>query len=366
MAFRCANCGQEYDLTLVAWRCERCTGLLNMTTALNFDPAQVTDEASIWRFRHTFPLAPNVMPISLGEGNTPLVQVDLPTTPANETAHSVYLKCEYQNPTGSHLDRAMALLVSQAIQHGMQDFTVASTGNAAVSLSKYLLEANKSGTAHVPINASLDKLATVADSLDLNDTSGQLSSAYEAAEQQAAAGAYYASVAHQPLALAALATIAYELYTDLGDAPAAIVAPAGQGTLLLSLYLGFQALKSAGLTTRIPRLLGVQSDAVAPLWAVKNYGFQAFGLIEENATLASGLQVIAPARGDSVLSALHVSQGEIVTVTEFQIEGGRVMFADIGHPVEATSASIWTPMRAILQSDIDGPVVAILTGQAEG
>ncbi len=365
MAFRCANCGCEYGLDLLAWRCERCTGLLNMTAPLTFDAAQVTSAESVWRFRHTFPLSTDVAPISLGEGNTPLVKVDLPTTQANETSQSVYLKCEYQNPTGSHLDRAMSLLVSQAVQHGVTDVTVASTGNAAVSLSQYLEQAGKSGTAHVPLNASLDKLAIVEDSLTLNDTNGQLSSAYEAAEKQTDTGTYYASVAHQPLALAALATIAYEIYQDLGDAPSAIVAPAGQGTLLLSLYLGFQALKDAGLTSRIPRLLGVQSDAVAPLWAVMNYGFQAFGLIEENATLAAGLQVIAPVRGDSVLSALHVSNGQIVTVTEFQIEGGRVMFEQIGHPVEPTSASIWTPMRAILQSDVDGPVVAILTGQAE-
>ncbi len=362
--FRCANCGREYGLDLIAWRCAHCTGLLNMTAALTLDQAQVTDVASMWRYRHTFPLDASVQPITLGEGNTPLVKVELPpATPDAAKPQTVYLKCEYQNPTGSHLDRAMSVLVSQAVQQGATDFTVASSGNAAVSLGHYLAEAGQTGTAHVPINAALDKLAAVPDGLSLNDTGGQFSSAYEAAEQHADSGAYYASVAHHPLALTALATIAYEIVADLGQAPSAVVAPAGQGSLLLSLYLGFQALLQAKLIAKMPRLLGVQTEAVAPLWAVMNYGFQALSLMEENATLAVGLQVMAPVRGDSVMSALHVSQGDLATVNEMQIEGGRVMFERIGHPVESTAASVWFPMRAILNSEVTGPVVAILTGK---
>jgi len=49
----------------------------------------------------------------------------------------VYAKLEYTLPTGTHKDRATVLLVADAIEKQYSDIGIASTGNAAISLSHY-------------------------------------------------------------------------------------------------------------------------------------------------------------------------------------------------------------------------------------
>jgi threonine synthase len=62
------------------------------------------------------------------------------------------------------------------------------------------------------------------------------------------------------------ATIAYEIFEQSGRAPGTIIAPIGQGNMLVSIARGFSALMTAGLIDTYPRLIGVQAKACAPIW----------------------------------------------------------------------------------------------------
>jgi threonine synthase len=61
-------------------------------------------------------------------------------------------------------------------------------------------------------------------------------------------------------------TFAYEVAEQLGwKAPDTLVLPAGNGTLLLGAFVGFEELRRAGIVDHMPRLIAVQAAACAPL-----------------------------------------------------------------------------------------------------
>jgi threonine synthase len=137
--------------------------------------------------------------------------------------------------------------------------------------------------------------------------------------------------------------------------------PAGQGGLLLGIHRGFEALQRAGLAPSIPRMIGVQARACAPLWAMFSGGRQALGFVAENRTLAEGVRVRFPVRGDAVLDAVQSSRGAILAVDEEDILPGRDALARLGLYVEPTSAIVWTALAQSLD-DLPDPVVVVLTG----
>jgi hypothetical protein len=85
-----------------------------------------------------------------------------------------------------------------------------------------------------------------------------------------------------------MATSALEIFEQLGAVPGSVVMPVGQGTLLIGVWRGFQALQAAGVAGPLPQLIGVQARACAPIWAVQHSGSAGLGWIQEGETLAEG------------------------------------------------------------------------------
>jgi threonine synthase len=120
-------------------------------------------------------------------------------------------------------------------------------------------------------------------------------------------------------------------------------------------------LVEAGRIDRFPCLYGVQVRACAPLWAVFNYGAAGLPWITEGETLAEGIRIRHPLRGDAVLAAVARSQGAFLAIDEEKILPGRDELARQGFYVEPTSAVVW-PALAQLPAEAPEPVVAVLTG----
>jgi threonine synthase len=164
-----------------------------------------------------------------------------------------------------------------------------------------------------------------------------------------------------PFNLPGYATLAYELVAQLGCAPGSVIVPAGQGGLLLGAYRGFQALKNAGSIANMPQMFGVQARACAPLWALATYGPAGLGWVSDVPTLAEGIRVRLPIRGDAVLQAVADSGGGFLAVDEGEILPGRDALARLGMYVEPTSAVVWSALAQINQH-LPEPVVVVLTG----
>ena len=174
-------------------------------------------------------------------------------------------------------------------------------------------------------------------------------------------GVAYASHAYQPFGISGYATISYELYEQLGVFPWTIIIPVGQGGLLLGMIRGFESLNNAGIVGGIPKFIGVQARACAPLWAAYNYGANGMAMVAENQTVAEGIRIFHPLRGDTLMNLMRKYGGSFAVVDEENIHQGYMELARKGFYVEPTSAVVWD---AIIQSvdTFTEPIVAVLTG----
>jgi threonine synthase len=353
--FVCTNCRRPYPHDGFVYRCPECGGMYGFSAPLHYATRPTAMARSLARYRDTFPLPDGAALVTLGEGGTPLIALEI-------QGRTVNFKCEHLNPTGSFKDRGTAVLVSALLAIGAQEAVEDSSGNAGASFAAYAARAGLRARIFVPASASGPKISQIeAYGADTQKIPGPRSAAAEAVQREADAGALYASHAYLPHGLAGMATLAYELTEQLGGPPGAVILPIGQGTLLLGGDLGFRALLDAGEIDRGPQWIGVQARACAPLWALHTAGSAGLGWTAEGETMAEGIRIIHPLRGDDVLRAVETSGGRIVAVEEDEISAGRDALSRRGLYVEPTSAVVWPALMSVL-ADLPDPVVVVLTG----
>jgi len=352
----CLNCRKPHPKTGAPYRCPACGGLFDykIWPAGNLAQPQ-PQQPGIWGYRSAFGLPEDAPAVSLGEGNTPLVWSAF-------QGRRIALKCEHLNPTGSFKDRGMAVLLSFLRSRGVEFAVEDSSGNAGASFAAYAARAGLRARVYLPDSASGPKRRQIeASGAEVVRILGARSVVAAKARQAAEEGAVYASHAYQPHLLPGYATLAYELYHQMQGAPGAVVLPAGQGGLLLGVGRGFWALQQAGLISRMPVLVGVQAQACAPLWAMSVYGPAGVQWVTEGETLAEGVRIRHPVRGDAVLRMVAASAGRFAAVEEARILPARDQLARQGFYVEPTSALAWAALPQVLER-LPDPVVVVLTG----
>jgi threonine synthase len=356
----CLNCKRAYPEEGTPYQCPKCGGLFDLSAPLTFDPAQLdASQPGIWRYRHTFMLPESAAAVSLGEGSTSLIW-------AEAFKRKLAFKEEYRNPTGSFKDRGTSTLVAFLRSRGVTEAVEDSSGNAGVSFAAYAARAGIKARVYVPETALGAKLRQIeSQGAVLQAIPGSRSdvsaAARKAADEQ---GLAYASHAHLPFNIPGYATAAYEIYEQLGGAPAAVVTPAGQGGLFLGLARGFDALKRAGLIRSLPKIIGVQARACAPLWVIATVGISGLGFVTEGQTLAAGVRIRYPLRAGEIRQVVEDGYGAFVSVEEKDILRGRDELAHRGLYVEPTSAIVWNALEQILQQ-LPDPVVVMLTGAGD-
>ncbi len=356
MAIICTNCGRPYPEEGAPYRCLNCRGVFDYKSWPVFDLKQVdASQPGIWRFRHALGLPDHAQPVSLGEGNTPLLWGQV-------KGKQVAFKCEYQNPSGSFKDRGSALIASFLCSRGIEAIVEDSSGNAGASLAAYAARAGINSRIFIPDSASGPKRWQIeAYGAEVVRIMGPRSNAAEAVRHAAEQGSIYASHAYLPYNLPGYATAAYEIVAQLGQEPGAVFVPTGQGGLLLGMGRGFASMQQNGLIECMPVMVAVQAGACAPLWALRAYGPAGLGFVSENQTVAEGIRVLHPLRGDAVLNFLDRYGGKVVAVDEAQILPGRDQLAHQGFYVEATSGVVWNAIEQVADQ-VPQPWVAVLTG----
>jgi threonine synthase len=352
----CTRCSLPYPAEGIPFDCPQCGGVFDTTAPPAFDSALVSQkQPGLWRYRHAFGLPSSAPMVSLGEGGTPLI----PLTVDDKTA---WLKLESLNPTGSYKDRGSAVLLSALAARGVTYAVEDSSGNAGASFAAYAARAGISARVFVPESASGPKRAQIeAYGADLVGIPGPRSAAAEAVLKEARAGAAYASHAYLPFGLAGIATIAYELWEQMGSVPGTVVAPVGHGGLLLGIMRGFAGLRAAGLISQAPYYAGVQARACAPVWEAFKGIHRPNGEAPEGLTVAEGVRVSRPVRGEAILREIENSRGSMMAIDEQDILPAYAELARSGVHVEPTSALVWAAFKQGY-TDLPQPVVLILTG----
>lgn len=355
--FHCTNCSRPRSETSLDHCCRHCGGLFDFREGFSYDPVELAGEPSrgLGHYRRTFPLVEAAPLYSMGEGGTPLV-------PEEIGGRRVYFKFEHLNPTGSFKDRGSVVLVSALAAAGVVEAVEDSSGNAGASFAAYAARAGIRARVFVPDHASGPKREQIeGHGAEVVRILGPRSATTEAVLREVESGTTYASHAYLPHGLAGMATLAFELYEGLGRAPSALILPVGQGTLLLGAHRGFLALKEVGRIDTLPRLIAVQALACAPLWAVQRAGAAGQMWVEDGETVAEGIRILRPLRGDAVLEAIHQSRGAVIAVEETDILRGQRELASRGMLVEATSAVVWAALETVLEQFAD-PITVVLTG----
>ena len=358
--YSCSRCGKEYPISERRFRCQ-CGGALDLKKKIFLRPEDISHRPpTLWRYREAIPIENDRQIITLGEGMTPLVEF-----PYREM--NILLKLDYLTPTGSFKDRGASVMISFLKEIGVKEFIEDSSGNAGASLAAYAAAGGLKCRIYIPDYTSRGKLVQIEFfGAELKRIPGTRKDT-EQAVRQAASHIYYASHNWNPFFLEGLKTVAYEIAEQLSwRAPDAVICPLGYGGLFLSLYLGFRELKEAGVISRLPRLLGVQSAACCPVYLAYRQGkSKVEPFTPGRETLAEGICSVSPPRGEKILQVLRETGGAVTSVSEEEIAEGVRYLAGRGFFVEPTSAVVLGGLNNFQEEGALQPedrVVVILTG----
>lgn len=352
----CTRCGQAQEKNTV-WRCT-CGGPFEIHNEIPFERDKILlRDHTIWRYRKFLPPIEHKSIVSLGEGMTPQVPLELPQA-------KIYTKLEYMSPTGSLKDRGVTVMVSHMNEVGIKKAIENSSGNAGASVAAYCARASIVCEIFAPEKIRAGKATQiVAYGATLRKVPGGRE-ATTAAAHKAAAHTFYASHHWNPYYLQGKETMAYEIVEQLEwNAPDFVFIPAGSGSTFYGAINGFTKLKSWNIIESYPKIIGVQSDQCAPIYsALKGSPFDVTGRTD---TIADGISVRAPARLDDIVEAMKQVKAEIEIVSDSEIIDSLITLGQKGFFVEPTSAVVHAAWKKWLKKgkiDAESCVVLVLTG----
>ena len=331
--FVCRKCGERYPDTQPRWKCD-CDGLL----CLDFKPSLSLDDlksrpATLWRYREALPI-PQGADLTLGEGFTSILPVEI-------GGRDVLVKQEQLSPTGSYKDRGAAIMIAVAAYLGVDNVVEDSSGNAGCAVAAYCAKAEIACRIFVPADNSPGKLGQIAlYGADLTRVEGSREMTAKAC-MEAAEDTFYASHVYNPYFFHGTKTFAYEVVEQLGwQSPDTVILPAGNGTLLLGAYLGFTELASMGFIEIMPKLVAVQAAGCSPLVTSFAQGKSCVSSVKTYPTLAEGIAIAQPKRGEQMLEAVRKTDGEFLAVSEDEILAAFNDMGRKGYCIEPTSAAV--------------------------
>ena len=282
------------------------------------DRAEIRRRHGMWRFRSFLPIAADEEPVTLGEGDTPLLRA--PRAGGYLGFDDLLIKDEGTNPTGSFKARGISAAVTRAVAAGARGFVLPTAGNAGVAAAAYGARAGLPVRVYAPRTTPSTILSQiVAFGGDLVLLDGHIGDCGKAARAFAAEhGAVDLSTLREPYRIEGKKTLGLELALQLGwTLPAAILYPTGGGTGLIGMWKAFQELAAAGwVTGPLPRMYTVQSTGCAPVVRAFEGGARKAEPWNEPWTVASGLRVPGPLGDRLMLDALRESGGGAVAVTD--------------------------------------------------
>ena len=345
---RCENCGAAYPEAGMPHRCEKCGGMYDFDGPFPITKSDlIHHSSSLWQYRNSFGLPDDLQVVSLGEGKTPLLRRSI-------DGHELAFKMESNLPTGSYKDRGTTVLVSVIKSREIPFAVEDSSGNAGASFATYSTWAGINSKVFVPESASGAKLKQIERSkAQLQTVPGERADATKAVMQAVAEGAVYASHAMQPFLLPGIATIAYELFSDLQTCPGTIIAPVGHGGLFLGIMRGFHALYQQKITNKMPFFLGVQGTGYTPFLPQQSNAGET--------TLADGVRILKPSRYSQIMKMADSLPCEFAACSNQELLAALHELWQMGLYVEITSALVWAAYRNASKK-LPEPIVFILTG----
>jgi threonine synthase len=277
-------------------------------------------------------LPAHTQPVSLLEGNTPLIPVKR-LAQGLGGGIELFVKFEGLNPTGSFKDRGMTTAISEALGRGSKTVICASTGNTAASAAAYASRAGLRSIVLIPQGkVAGGKLAgALAYGSQVIQIDGSFDDALTMVVEISEKYPICLVNSINPYRIEGQKTGAFEICDTLGHAPAWLCLPVGNAGNITAYWAGFKQYNALYASGR-PQILGVQAKGAAPL--VLGHA------IEDPETVATAIRIGKPARGEQALQAAEESNGRIIAVSDGEILAMQKMLAQLeGLWVEPASAA---------------------------
>lgn len=181
----------------------------------------------------------------------------------------IYLKFEGGNPTGTQKDRIAFAQALDALRRGYDEITVASCGNYGTAIALAASLAGLRCIIYMPESYHANRIKEIKElGAEIIKVKGDYEESVRYSRQQAETNGYYDANpggSNTNLQFKAYGEIAYEIYDELRDAPAAVAVPSSNGSTLAGIYKGFLSLYNRGKTSRIPRFIAGSSYGMNPI-----------------------------------------------------------------------------------------------------
>ena len=354
----CTGCESSYEADMATLRCRDCDSPLEVW----YDDAEGPGpQPPGWDGPALlFPVRDAASWVSLGEGNTPCIE--LQRVAARLGLRRVQAKLEFLNPTGSFKDRGTAVMMSVANESGVAEVVEDSSGNAGASVAAYAARAGITAHIFAPMDAPAAKMRQIkVYGSEAHLIEGPREAAASAAMEYAAErGLTYASHNLSPYFIEGTRTFAHELARQLPDGlPDHVVMPVGNGSLFIGAWKGFEELEDARVVSGLPRFHCIQARAVMPIVAA--YEGKEWQRQTGAGTVAGGISVGAPPREAQILDVIRASKGTALAVDDDDIlRWHKLLAEDEGIYAEPTAAAAFAGLERLARDGTVGPDDAVL------
>ncbi len=270
----------------------------------------------LWRWRELLPVRETSDIVSLGEIETPLIEL------AAEPGRPI-VKDEGRLPTGSFKARGLVIAVAMAKALGVTRIAMPTNGNAGAALAAYAARAGIRTTIFCPADTPEINVREIAiQGGDVWRVDGLIDDCGAIVGEGARQGRWFDfSTLKEPYRIEGKKTMGLELAAQLGwELPDAIFYPTGGGTGLIGMWKAFAELEALGwIGSKRPRMFAVQAAGCAPIVKAFDDGVEHAERWENSHTIAAGIRVPRAVGDFLILRAVRESGGRAMAVGDHAI-----------------------------------------------
>jgi threonine synthase len=270
-------------------------------------------ETDMWRWRELLPVRHTANIVSLGEIETPLIQI-----PRSAGSPNVLVKDEGRLPTGSFKARGLVMAVAMAKELGVTRIAMPTNGNAGAALAAYATRVGIETIVFCPEDTPEVNVREIAmQGARVWRVNGLIDDCGAIVGKGAAEGRWFDfSTLKEPYRIEGKKTMGLELAAQLGwELPDAIFYPTGGGTGLIGMWKAFNELERLGwIGAKRPRMYAVQASGCAPIVRAFEAGVEHAERWEDAHTVAAGIRVPKAVGDFLILRAVRESGGKALGV----------------------------------------------------
>ncbi|MBS3789665.1 MAG: threonine synthase [Candidatus Thermoplasmatota archaeon] len=324
----CTECGKKFSSEKVQTICEDCDAPL----FARYDLKRIEDSIdkedlrsrypAMWRYREFLPILEDENIVSLGEGFTPIHELD--RLGRDIGIKNLFMKDGGVLPTGTFKSRGLAMGVSKAKELGIKKIAMPSAGNAAGALATY---GSRAGIDVYVIMPKSAPEACIIESYmlgaDVFLVEGLLPECGKIVEEGKRKYDWFSiSTTKEPYRVEGKKTMGLELAEQFSwELPDAILYPTGGGTGLIGMWKAFTELREIGWIEEedLPRMIPVQAEGCSPIVEAFHQEKRESTKCKDPETIADGIQVPKAFADRLILEAVHKSSGTAVSVNDENI-----------------------------------------------